>query len=59
MAIVFDEVVGTVEPGQEPAEPPAGDGEQAAGADRGGVDEAGLAAWLRRRAWLLERRRAD
>jgi hypothetical protein len=60
MAIVFDEVVGSVEPRQEPAQRAAGeDTEGAAQAEQAGPDEAALAKWWKRRAWLAARRHAE
>jgi hypothetical protein len=60
MGIVFDEVVGSVEPRQEPAQRAAEeDTEGAAAAERTGPDEGALAKWLKRRAWLAARRHAE
>lgn len=60
MTIQFDEVSGSVEP-REGAGAGAGAQESGATGEAQGAeaDEVKLSQWLRRRAWLESRRRAD
>lgn len=59
MTIVFDEVTGSVEPraAARPEDSPREDAQ--GGAQASPQDEVRLDRWLRRRAWLERRRRAD
>lgn len=59
MSVVFDEVTGSVEPARTSgAEAPPRE-EAPQGAAPAMSDEGRLDRWLRRRAWLEARRRAD
>jgi hypothetical protein len=59
MTIVFDEVTGSVEPREGAREREAAPEPRTAGAEASPLDEARMSEWLRRRAWLEARRRAD